>query len=219
MSDLRMIMESLIAGNAEEVNRLVRKGLEAQVPAKAILNEALIPGMDVVGKRMGSGEMFIPEVLQCAEVMSQGLDILKPHLGDGETSSVGKVIIGTVKGDVHNIGKNLVIMMLESVGFDVHDLGVDVSVNRFVESVQEEKPDLLALSALLTSTLPMMKETVEALSESGIRETVKIMVGGAPVSQDFANKIRADGYAPDAGSASILAKKLVSDVRCIVRKK
>jgi 5-methyltetrahydrofolate--homocysteine methyltransferase len=134
-------------------------------------------------------------------------------------SSVGKVVIGTVKGDVHDIGKNLVIMMLQSVGFDVHDLGVDVSARRFVETVREEKPDLVGLSALLTSTMPMIKQTIEALSESGLREKVKIIIGGAPVSKDFAEEIGADGYASDAGSAATLAKKLVHNFSYMMRGK
>jgi 5-methyltetrahydrofolate--homocysteine methyltransferase len=212
-------MANLIAGKVDDVCRLVGEGLKAHVPAPTILNEALIPGMDVVGQRMGSGEMYIPEVLQCAKVMSQALEILKPQLGDGETSSVGKVVIGTVKGDVHDIGKNLVIMMLQSVGFDVHDLGVDVSARRFVETVREEKPDLVGLSALLTSTMPMIKQTIEALSESGLREKVKIIIGGAPVSKDFAEEIGADGYASDAGSAATLAKKLVHNFSYMMRGK
>ena len=207
---LEVIKESLIAGSIYDVDRLVRQGMDQGILAKEILDHALIPGMDVVGQRMESGEMYIPEVLRCAKVMGEALEILRPHLSEGDAVSSGKVIIGTVKGDVHDIGKNLVGIMLRSAGFDVHDLGTDVSPEEFVTSVKEQRPDLLGLSALLTTTLPMIDQILEALRKAGVREQVKIMIGGAPVTQSFAEHVGADGYASDAGSATKLAKRLLS---------
>ena len=153
--------------------------------------------------------MFIPEVLRSAKTMSAAIDILRPHLVEGDIRVIGKVIIGTVKGDLHDIGKNLVAMMLESAGFDVYNLGTDVSPDKFIEEVKDKDANMLCLSALLTTTMPMMKTTIDTLAESGIRDQVKVMIGGAPVTQDFADQIRADGYAHDAGSATRLAKALL----------
>ena len=173
-----------------------------------ILNIGLIQGMDIVGERMQSGDMFIPEVLMSAKTMSAAVEILKPLLSADDMSSAGHIVIGTVKGDLHDIGKNLVSMMVESSGFEVTDLGVDVAPEAFVKAIQENNANIVALSALLTTTMPMMQQTMNALVESGLRDKVKVIVGGAPVNQDFADKIGADGYAPDAGSASKLAKEL-----------
>ena len=209
MSDLRRISEALIAMNEKKVKELVREALDKGVLAKEILNEGLIPGMDIVGEKMESGDMFIPEVLMSAKTMSAAVEILKPLLGDEGLTAAGKVVIGTVKGDLHDIGKNLVVMMLESAGFEVHNLGVDISPEDFVKAIKEKEPNLLALSALLTTTMSMMKQTVDAVIESGLRERVKVMIGGAPVTQKFADEIGADGYAPDAGSANKLAKALL----------
>ena len=155
---------------------------------------------------MESGEMFIPEVLMAAQAMSGAVEILKPLLAEGESASAGKIVIGTVKGDLHDIGKNLVVMMLESAGFDVIDLGVDVEPAAFVKAIQDNQPKVVGLSALLTTTMPMMKKSIESIQESGLRDNVKIIVGGAPVNQAFADEIGADGYAPDAGAASKMAK-------------
>ena len=209
MSDLRRISEALIAMNEKKVKELVREALDKGVLAKEILNEGLIPGMDIVGEKMESGDMFIPEVLMSAKTMTAAVEILKPLLGDEGLTAAGKVVIGTVKGDLHDIGKNLVVMMLESAGFEVHNLGVDISPEDFVKAIKEKEPNLLALSALLTTTMSMMKQTVDAVIESGLRERVKVMIGGAPVTQKFADEIGADGYAPDAGSANKLAKALL----------
>lgn len=209
MSDLRRISEALIAMNEKKVKELVREALDKGVLAKEILNEGLIPGMDIVGEKMESGDMFIPEVLMSAKAMSAAVEILKPLLGDEGLTAAGKVVIGTVKGDLHDIGKNLVVMMLESAGFEVHNLGVDIRPEDFVKAIKEKEPNLLALSALLTTTMSMMKQTIDAVTESGLRERVKVMIGGAPVTQKFADEIGADGYAPDAGSANKLAKALL----------
>lgn len=209
MSNLSLIADALVSMDAEKVMELVGKAMDQGIPAQRILDEGLIRGMDVVGEKMEKGDMFIPEVLMCAKTMSKAVEILTPLLGDRGASAAGKVVIGTVKGDLHDIGKNLVIMMLESVGFEVYDLGIDTPPEDFVAAIKEKSPDLLALSALLTTTVGMLKETIDAVAENGYRDRVKIMVGGAPVNQEFADKIGADGYAPDAGSASKLAKALL----------
>jgi len=210
MTDYSNITEALIEGNESAVLSAVNSAIDAGDAAGDILNQGLINGMDVVGEKMESGDMFIPEVLMAAQCMSKALEILKPMLKEGESTSVGKVVIGTVKGDLHDIGKNLVKMMMESSGFEVIDLGVDVSPESFVKAVSENKANIVALSALLTTTMPMMKQTVDALRESGLREQVKILVGGAPVTRSFAEGIEADGFASDAGSASKFAKELLN---------
>jgi 5-methyltetrahydrofolate--homocysteine methyltransferase len=209
MFDFKAIGEALIACDEGRVLELVKSGMGQGVPAKDLLSQGLIAGMDVVGERMEKEEMFIPEVLVAAKAMSAAVQILKPLLAEGEAGAQGKVVIGTVKGDLHDIGKNLVAMMLESAGMDVYNIGVDVAPDRFVEAVKTKNANILALSALLTTTMPMMKETVAAVAKAGIRGQVKILVGGAPVTQAYAKEIGADGYAPDAGSASKLAKSLL----------
>ncbi len=208
MADLTQITQALISGDAENVCTLVQEAVDMDINANEILNSGLIAGMDVVGERMQSGEMFIPEVLMSAKSMSEAVQILKPLLSEDEMSSAGHIIIGTVKGDLHDIGKNLVSMLVESGGFEITDLGVDVPPETFVKTIQEKKANIVALSALLTTTMPMMQQTIDAIVESGLRDQVKIIVGGAPVNKEFADKIGADGYAPDAGSASKLAKEL-----------
>ena len=209
MTQFNSITDSLIAMDEKKLTELVQEALDQGVSAKEILNESLIPGMDIVGEKMESGDMFIPEVLKSAKAMSAAVEILKPLLGDEGICTAGKVVVGTVKGDLHDIGKNLVAMMLESAGFEVYDLGIDVPPEKFIAAVKEKEADLLGLSALLTTTMPMMKQTIDAIVESGLRDSVKVIVGGAPVNQDFAEKIGANGYAPDAGSAVRLAKALL----------
>ena len=208
MTDLSEITKALISGDTEQVCSLVQAEVTKGTNAGDILNIGLIQGMDIVGERMQSGDMFIPEVLMSAKTMSEAVEILKPLLSVEDMSSAGHIVIGTVKGDLHDIGKNLVSMMVESSGFEVTDLGVDVAPEAFVKAIQEKNANIVALSALLTTTMPMMQQTMNALVESGLRDKVKVIVGGAPVNQDFADKIGADGYAPDAGSASKLAKEL-----------
>ncbi len=208
MADLNAISNTLIKGDAGNLTSQVKAALDEGTAASEILNKALIPGMDVVGERMENGDMFIPEVLMSAKAMSAALGILKPLLTDEESKSAGRIIIGTVKGDLHDIGKNLVAMMLESAGFEVVNLGVDIAPEAFVEAVKEHQPNLIGLSALLTTTMTQMQKTVDALKESGLRGQVKILVGGAPVTEKFAQEIGADGYAPDAGSAGKLARSL-----------
>lgn len=209
MTNLDKIKEALIQGDEATVIHLVKEIMDAGIAAKVILNDGLIAAMDVVGERMEKGEMFIPEVLKSANIMSAAVNILKPLLAEEEMNATGRVIIGTVKGDLHDIGKNLVIMMLESAGFEILDLGIDVPPEKFVSAIKEKNPDILALSALLTTTMPMIQNTIETLTDGGLRDNLKIMVGGAPVTQEFAAEVGADGYAPDAGSASKLAKSFV----------
>jgi 5-methyltetrahydrofolate--homocysteine methyltransferase len=209
MFDFKAVGDALIACDEDRVLELVKSGLSQGVPAKDLLSQGLIAGMDQVGERMEKEEMFIPEVLVAAKAMSAAVQILKPLLAEGETGAQGKVVIGTVKGDLHDIGKNLVAMMLESAGMEVYNIGVDVAPDRFVSELKARNANILALSALLTTTMPMMKETVAAVAKAGIRDQVKILVGGAPVTQGYATEIGADGYAPDAGSASKLAKSFL----------
>lgn len=201
--------EGLIAADVESVNKLVQEALDKNLPAKEILDNGLIPGMDIVGQRMKTGELFIPEVLRSARVMQGAIAILKPHLSEEDSSGLGTVVIGTVEGDLHDIGKNLVSMMLQGAGFSVVDLGTNVKPQDFVEAVKSNKANILGMSALLTTTMPKMEETVRALKESGIRDQVKIMAGGAPVTQKFIDDIGADGYGANAASASEVAKELL----------
>ncbi|UCH20830.1 MAG: corrinoid protein [Deltaproteobacteria bacterium] len=209
MFDYQSIIDTLIKGDQAQLTEMVKEALNQEVAAEEILNSGLIAGMDIVGEKMENEEMFIPEVLRSAKVMGAALEILRPQLREDTKTSQGKVVIGTVKGDLHDIGKNLVAMMLESSGLEVYNLGVDVAPEDFVTAVKEKNAQLLGLSALLTTTMPMMKNTVEAVTESGIRNQVKIVIGGAPVTKKFADDIGADGYAPDAGAAVKLAKTLL----------
>ncbi|MCP3892768.1 MAG: cobalamin-binding protein [Desulfobulbaceae bacterium] len=209
MAELKEITETLLNLDEQRMLQLINEALKDGISAEAILNDGLIAGMDIVGDKMENGDMFIPEVLMAAQTMSKGVEVIKPLLTDDASSSKGTVVIGTVKGDLHDIGKNLVAMMMESAGLTVHNVGVDINPEKFIELIKETNANILCLSALLTTTMPMMKQTIDALSESGIRDQVKVMVGGAPVTQAFANEIGADAFAPDAGSAAKSAKALV----------
>lgn len=209
MVEFETITETLIQGDEPALIRLVQNALKEGAKPVEILNRGLIEGMNVVGEKMENGDIFIPEVLLSARCMSAAVALLKPLLAADEVSLAGRVVIGTVKGDLHDIGKSLVKLMLESVGFETIDLGVDVAPEKFVQALKEKKANLLAMSALLTTTMPIMKLTIDAMKESGLRDRVKVMVGGAPVTPKFAKDIGADGYAPDAGSATKLAKSLL----------
>ncbi|MGB3209255.1 MAG: corrinoid protein [Desulforhopalus sp.] len=210
MTNYEQIIEALLACDLEKLNNLVEVALEQGATADDILNKGLICGMDIVGDKMESGEMFIPEVLMTAQIMASCVEILKPLLKEDETAKSANVIIGTVKGDLHDIGKNLVAMMMESAGMKVYNLGVDVTPDEFVVQIKEKNASIVCLSALLTTTMPMMKKTIDTITEAGLRDRVKIMIGGAPVTQAFADEIHADGFAPDAGSAAKLAKALAA---------
>lgn len=207
--DLKPIFENVIEGQADEVESGVKAALAAGVDAGVILNEALIAAMDEVGCRFEDGDFFVPEMLISAKAMQAGLALLKPHLSSTDVKAAGKIAIGTVKGDLHDIGKNLVAMMLEGAGFEIIDLGVDVDPQAFVDAVQEGA-SLIGMSALLTTTMSNMGVTIEALKTAGLRDKVKIMVGGAPVTEEFANSIGADAFAPDASSATRVARQLVA---------
>jgi 5-methyltetrahydrofolate--homocysteine methyltransferase len=210
MADFNGMQDALIHCDQDKLLGLVNAALAEDIPAIDILNQGLIVGMDIVGEKMENGDMFIPEVLQAAKAMGACVAILKPLLGENESIEVATVIIGTVKGDLHDIGKNLVAMMMESAGMTIHNLGVDIAPEEFVTQIKEKNAQIVCLSALLTTTMPMMKQTIDAIVEAGLRDQVKIMVGGAPVTQAFAEEIGADGFAPDAGSASKFAKTLVA---------
>ncbi len=210
MTDFNAMTDALVSCDAAKLTDLVNQALAADIPANEILNNGLIAGMDIVGERMENGDMFIPEVLMAAQAMGSCVEVLKPLLGEGEGAAATSVVIGTVKGDLHDIGKNLVAMMMESAGLEVHNLGVDISPENFVEEIRKKNAQIVCLSALLTTTMPAMKQTVDAIVESGLRDQVKIMVGGAPVTQAFADEIGADGFAADAGSASKMAKSFVN---------
>jgi 5-methyltetrahydrofolate--homocysteine methyltransferase len=209
MSTLDDLKQNVIDGNAATVPDLVKQAMSEGMPPEKILNLGLISGMAEVGRLFEEGEFFVPEMLIAARAMKAGLALLRPHLAAANVKAVGKVVIGTVQGDLHDIGKNLVGMMLEGAGFEVIDLGTDVSPDKFVAAVKEHKPDLVGCSALLTTTMPKMKTTIEALTEAGLRGSVKVMIGGAPVTEKYAAEIGADLYAPDASSAANRAKQAV----------
>jgi 5-methyltetrahydrofolate--homocysteine methyltransferase len=209
MADLTKISQNLIDGKAPVVKQLVNEAIAEGVSPQTLLNESLIVGMNEVGRRFKANEFYVPEVLLAARAMHAAMSVLKPLLAEAKVQPRGIVVLGTVKGDLHDIGKNLVGMMLEGSGFQVVDAGVDVSPEKFVAAVKDSKPDLIAMSALLTTTMTNMKTTIQALSESGVRQSVKVMVGGAPLTQRYADEIGADGYAPDAASAAELATALI----------
>ena len=206
---LGKMAESLIAGNIDEVVSLTKEALDAGTAPADILDQGLLAGMDVVGQRFKAEEMFIPEVLRCAKCMHGAMEILRPLLAETGAESIGTLIIGTVKGDLHDIGKNLVGMMFEGAGFEVVDLGIDKEPQVFVDAIKEHNAKLVGMSALLTTTMPKMGETINAIKEAGIRDQVKIMVGGAPITAAFAEEIGADGYASNAASAVEKGKELI----------
>jgi 5-methyltetrahydrofolate--homocysteine methyltransferase len=207
--DLKTIYNNVIEGAASDVEAGVREALAAGIGADTILKDALIAAMGEVGNRYEEGDMFVPEMLIAARAMQAGLTLLKPHLLGGKAESAGKVAIGTVKGDLHDIGKNLVAMMLEGAGFEIMDLGVDVDPQAFVDAAHEGA-QIIGMSALLTTTMSNMGVTIEALKAAGLRDKVKVMIGGAPVTEEFANRIGADGFAADAPSATRIARELLA---------
>ncbi len=209
MSQIETIFNAVLDGNAPGAEAGVKAALAADMPADSILKDGLIAAMAEVGRLFEENEYFVPEMLVSARAMKTGLAVLKPHLAAGSATPAGKVAIGTVKGDLHDIGKNLVAMMLEGSGFEVVDLGTDVTPDKFVKAVREHKVQVIGMSALLTTTMPSMGTTVKALQEAGVRDQVKVMIGGAPVTDAFARQIGADGYSADASSAVRLAKSLV----------
>lgn len=210
MSDiLEQMATSVIEGDVGAMQDLTEEALDEGVSAQEILNDGLMVGMNHVGKEFKAGNMFVPEVLRSAKAMKESMKLLESMLAAGESQSTGKVLLGTVKGDLHDIGKNLVGMMCEGAGFEVQDLGTDVEPDDFLNAIKEFEPDIVGMSALLTTTMRAMGDTVKAIEEAGLRDQVKVMIGGAPVTQRFADDIGADGYAANAASASDLAKKFV----------
>ncbi len=208
MADLKALAEALIKGDRDTTAELAQAAVDEGVAPKQILDEGLIAGMNVVGEKFKNNEFYVPEVLIAARAMHAAMDILKPLLAESDIEPAGVVAIGTVKGDLHDIGKNLVGMMLEGAGFEVHDLGVDVPPEKFIEEIQGGTR-IVALSALLTTTMPSMADTINAAKEAGVRDQAKVMIGGAPVTQNYADEIGADGYAPDAASAVDAARELM----------
>jgi 5-methyltetrahydrofolate--homocysteine methyltransferase len=203
------IYEAIKEGNNKLSQEKVQQALDAGVPPVEILNKGMIDAMAEVGRLFEEGEFFVPEMLIAARAMQGGMAILKPHLQESDVKSAGKVVIGTVKGDLHDIGKNLVSMMLEGAGFEITDLGTDVSPEKFASTVKEGGHNIVALSALLTTTMPNMKATIDALNAAGVRDQVKVIIGGAPVTEAYARQIGADGFSPDASRAVNMAKSLV----------
>ena len=214
MADFNAMNDALVRCDQAALEQMVKQAVSEGIPAADILNKGLIPGMDRVGEKMENGEMFIPDVLMATQAMGACMEILNPLMTDENQGQEGSVVIGTVLGDLHDIGKNLVASTLENTGMTVHNLGVDIAPEDFVAEIKEKKARVVCLSSLLTSTLPMMRQTVDAIVEAGLRDQVKIIVGGAPVTQAFADEIGADGFARDAGSASRIVKNVVSGSLC-----
>ncbi|MFZ2096890.1 MAG: corrinoid protein [Anaerolineales bacterium] len=209
MINLDDLRQSVIDGDMHSTQELVQKALVEKMSPEQILKDGLIAAMEEVGRRFECGEFFVPEMLVSARAMKSGLALLRPYLTTANVKAVGKVVIGTVKGDLHDIGKNLVSMMLEGAGFEIIDLGTDVSAEKYIAAVNEHQPDLVACSALITTTMLHMEDVIQALMDAGLRDRVKVMIGGAPVTEKYAVDIGADGYAPDAASAATRAKELM----------
>jgi 5-methyltetrahydrofolate--homocysteine methyltransferase len=211
MVDSEKFYEALSQGKMEEAKKLTQEALDAGESAEKVLKEGLLPAMDRIGVKFKNGEIYIPEVLIAARAMHAGMAILKPILTQNATAMAGKVIVGTVKGDLHDIGKNLVVMMLEGGGFEVVDLGIDVPAEKFIEAIRTHQPQVVGMSALLTTTMREMKNTIQAFEGAGLRKGIKVVIGGAPVTEKFAKEIGADGYAPDAASAVDTVKSLMAN--------
>lgn len=208
-SILKEISVQLVKGDASGVKELTEKALVQDISAVEVLNVGLVSGMNIVGEKFKNNEFFIPEVLIAARAMKAGMEIIKPLLVEANVKARGKVIVGTVKGDLHDIGKNIVAMMLEGAGFDVINMGTDVTIEKIKEQIEKDPPDVIGLSALLTTTMIYMREVIEALEKVGLKERVKVIIGGAPITQAYADEINADGYAPDAASSVDLVKELL----------
>jgi 5-methyltetrahydrofolate--homocysteine methyltransferase len=209
MSEFKALTDAVIKGDIQTAVAETQSALDAGSNVQDILDKGLIAAMDEVGEKFSTGQMFVPQMLRSAKTMQECMKLIKALFQEGELAAKGKVVIGTVRQDLHDIGKNLVAMMMEGAGFSITDLGVDVSPKDFTQKAQEVGADIVAMSALLSTTMPAMRETIEALQEAGIRDKIKVMIGGAPVTENFASEIKADSYAPDAGSAVIAAKKLL----------
>ncbi len=214
---LKQLYDFTLVGNAPEVLTLTNLGIEMGLGPEMLLYDALIPSLEEVGARFERGDFFVPEMLIAGRAMAGALEVLRPLLAETGAESIGKIVMGTVKGDVHDIGKNLVNIMFEGAGFEVIDLGVQVSPEKFIDAIKEHKPDIVGFSAFLTTTMPMFKANINALQKAGMRDQVIIMVGGAPVTQEYADVVGADGYASDASAAVVRAKELLSQRRALAR--
>lgn len=210
MADLVKLYESILTGKLEPAVEVTNQVIEEGLNIQDVINDYMIKAMEEIGDRFQNQKAFVPELLMAARAMKGSLDLLKPHLQGENTVIIGKIVIGTVAGDLHDIGKNLVASMFEGCGFEVVNLGVNISATKFIEAVKVEKPDILCLSALLTTTMTNMRDVIQALEKEGLRDKVKVMVGGAPVNQMFADEIGADGYTPNANAAVIKAKELLA---------
>jgi 5-methyltetrahydrofolate--homocysteine methyltransferase len=207
---LETIREMVVGGKFKDIEKEVQRAVDSGTDLNLLINDALISAMDIVGKRFADGDIYVPEMLVSAKTMKQGLDIIKPLLTSGEAEHRGTIVMGTVKGDLHDIGKNLVIMMMEGAGFRIVDMGVDVKIEDLIDTVKKEEADVLGLSALLTTTMPEMQKVIVALDEAGLRNQLKVIVGGAPIDQRFADEIGADGFGADAVEAVQLAREFVA---------
>lgn len=210
MTNLQELSDAIVAGHLEPAVELTRRAIDEGVDPQSIISDYMIPAMQRIGQRFQEGKAFVPELLMAARAMKGALELIKPLLSSGKSATIGKIVIGTVYGDLHDIGKNLVASMFEGCGFEVINLGVNITADRFVEAVRTEQTDILCLSALLTTTMNYMKTVIEAIEQAGLRDRVKIMVGGAPVNQLFADQIGADGYSDNANSAVLKAKELIA---------
>ncbi len=209
METLELLYQSILKGKAPEAKIYTQKALEENIPPQEIISKGMNSAMEEVGLRFSQNELFLPEMMIAARAMKEGMGIIEPHIVGESITTIGKIVLGTVKNDLHDVGKNLVAMMFKGAGFDVVDLGIDVPKEKFLESIQQEIPEFVGISALLTTTLPNVIETIDFLRNSGINESCKILVGGAPVTPEFAKDAKADGYAPDAGSAIQAAKTMM----------
>jgi 5-methyltetrahydrofolate--homocysteine methyltransferase len=204
------LSQAIITGDWDKAAKLTKEAVNSGKKPHDIIAQELQPAMFQVGEKFSTGEYFLPDMLMAGRAMSHALEVLEPLLGQTGAPTIGKIAIGTVKGDIHDIGKNIVIMFLQGTGFEIHDIGVDVSDEKFVEMVKAEKPDILGMSSLITTTMPSLSSVIKALEEAGLRNTVKVIVGGAPVTQHFADSIGADAYARDAGEAALVCRQLIS---------
>ena len=209
MEVLELLYQSILKGNAPDAKMYTQKALEENIPPQEIISKGMNSAMEEVGIRFSRHELFLPEMMIAARAMKEGMGIIEPHIVGESVAVVGKIVLGTIKDDLHDVGKNLIAMMFKGSGFDVVDLGVDVPKEKFLESIQEESPEFAGISALLTTTLPNVIEAIDFLRNSGINDSCKILVGGAPVTPEFAKDAKADGYAPDAGSAIQIAKTMI----------
>ena len=209
MAELNQLYEAIVGGKLEPAVQITQQALDEGAEPKVIINDYMIKAMGEIGQRFQDGKAFVPQLLMAARAMKGALELLKPLLAGDASSTVGKVVIGTVKGDLHDMGKNLVASMLEGSGFEVINIGIDIPAEKFIAAVNEHNPDILCMSALLTTTMPYMKTVIDAVAEAGLRDKVKIMVGGAPINQSYADQIGADGYSDNANSAVVTAKQLL----------